>query len=402
MIPYGLLGKDISKSYSKIIHEFITGEEYHLFSTDNPLEYLKDDFVGFNVTIPYKTMFANECDYLSDIAKATNTVNVVLKKENKLYGYNTDAYGFEKLLEKENVKVKDKIVFIMGTGATSRTVKYVLEKLHAKGIYLLSRNPNNENTFGYDSKEIEKAEIIVNTTPVKDAILFDSSLAKHCEVYVDVIYNPRKTKQAEALHDKGIKTISGMYMLIAQAYKADELFFNKKYDETLINNAYLQLLKTLNNIVIIGHPCSGKSTIGAALAKSLNFKFVDTDELIETLEGCSITEIFSKHDEQYFRSLESSIADSLVSLNGYVISLGGGYPNNKEAFKKLSKNNIVINLVRPVSKITDLDNRPLTKNIKQLQELINKRKIMYLLASDYVIRNDKSISEAVMSIKEVL
>ena len=410
MIEYGLIGSNVANSFSKLIHEGYANINYELVSLNDEnkvKDFLKAPFKGINVTIPYKKVAFELCDVVSEEAKSTNVVNTIVKREGKTYGFNTDIYGFEKLLEKNNIVIKNKKCLILGTGSTSRTVTYVLNRNKCKSIIYLSRTPNNINVFAYsDIENYKDAEIIINTTPVgmnDEESLLDFSIFTNAQYFVDVIYNKAHTKMAINALENNIKTVNGLYMLIAQAHKSQELFFNKPIDERIIEKAYLKLFFNMFNLTFIGHPLSGKTELAKELSRALDVKTIDIDQEIEKREQRTISAIFKENGENYFRKIESSLLKEVSGFKGYIISLGGGAVLNKENMELILKNSLVVSLKRNISDIKDNEfiNRPLCTCKSQLLELISVRALLYKKYSDLEIEND-SFEKSIKKIGEIL
>lgn len=388
-MEYLLIGKDLSKSHSKVIHELISGKPYELRSIETErevLDILSSDFKGLNVTNPYKTIVANNCDILTTEAKATGTVNTVIKENGKLVGYNTDVFGFEYLLSKYGFKIKDKKCLILGDGATSRTVEYVLNKQGASKVLYYTK----------DAKELPlDVEVIVNTTPVGSSVCdqqdwLDLNVFTKLDSFIDVVYNPYRTNACIDALNSGVKTAGGLPMLVAQAVKAEQLFKNISEEKYLEDKIYKQIVISAVNIVLIGHPLAGKSTIGEQFSKLYGLPFIDLDqEIIKRENGLSIEKIFKEKGEEYFRQIESELINEYSNKVGYIISLGGGAVLNQKNIDSLRKNSIIFNISRPLDLIKDEEiiNRPLTKNKAELELIKRNRKALYKNASDYKIYN---------------
>ena len=407
----GLVGKNLSYSLSQKIHEMLNSNSYELLSFPNESsfkDFLKEDFGFVNVTIPYKTLATESVDELSKIAKETHTVNLIINRKDKLQGFNTDAYGFSYLLDKYKINIKDKDCLVFGTGATSRTVNYVLKQRGAKSVKFLSRKPDNENEFLYtDIKVIETAQVIVNTTPVgtddKNAKpLIDFINAKACEYFIDVVYKPHKTSMVLAAKQNGIKAYGGLAMLVGQAARTSELFYGKKYTKTELDQIYRKVAISTLNLVLIGHPFSGKTTISTCLARELYLPWIDIDaEIVRRENGISIESIFEEKGEDYFRDCESTIIEEYSSKVGYILSLGAGAVLNEKNMKLLVNNSIIFNIKRDIDSIDEksLFGRPLTRTKKELANIIENRKKLYEKYEDYSINSTSSINDAVEQIR---
>ena len=407
----GLVGKDLKYSLSKKIHEMLNGNSYELlsFPTESKVkDFFKTDFGFVNVTIPYKTLATESVDELSKIAKETHTVNLVVNRKGKLQGFNTDAYGFAYLLDKYRIKVESQDCLIFGTGATSRTVKYVLSQRGAKSVKFLSREPVENDEYSYNDLEvIEKANIIINTTPVgtddlKAKNLIDFANAKSCQFFIDVVYKPLKSNMVLSAKEHGIKAYGGLAMLVGQAVRTNELFYGKKYNKSDVDEIYKKVLISTANLVLIGHPFSGKTTISTSLARELILPWIDIDaEIVRRENGISIQNIFEEKGEGYFRDAESAIIEEYSSKVGYILSLGAGAVLNKKNMDLLVHNSLIFNIKRDIDSIDEksMFGRPLTRNKKELEKIIKNRAPLYEKYQDYTIDSASSINDAVELIR---
>ena len=396
-MKYGLIGKNISYSYSKIIHNLFGNNEYELYSLNS--EEVKEllinkDFKGINVTIPYKEMVIPYLDYIDESVKSIGACNLIVNKHNKLYGYNSDYYGFLELIKKEEIDFKDKNVAILGSGGTSKTVKSVLNILNCKNTYIISRS---ENYYKYDDLEKLDIDIIVNTTPVgginNDCLICD--IPSSCSGVIDVIYRPNLTKLLMKAKDRNIKYCNGLYMLVYQAYLSHLKFFENKEDKNKINEVYTKLNKMNTNIYLIGMPYSGKSSVGKLLATSLNKSFIDIDEEIVKDENMEIKDIFRLKGESYFRDLEAKeIRKHKFDFNS-VISLGGGAINRDQNMLDCLQTGVVYLIKRDIDKIKFDESRPLSSSIKQYKSLFLEREKLYNNYSSKEYYNNSSLEEIV-------
>jgi len=405
-MEFGLIGSNLSYSYSQRIHNLLGTSKYIMkeFSEEKALEFLKSkDFSGINVTIPYKKTFINYIDVLDEISNDIKVVNTIINKDNKLYGYNTDYYGFDMLIKHNNIILSNLNVLVLGTGATSLTITKYLNDNKVNKIYYAS---TSKKEYNYDLIDTYKdnIDIIINTTPYNtypskvDKALIDVSSFKNLKVVIDLIYNPYNTRLLLDARNNKIKAINGLYMLIAQAYKSECLFLNKKLDEKLIDEVYKKVLLDTTNIVLIGMPYSGKSTIGSKLAKNLKKNQIDTDKLIEQRINMPINKYLNKDNEVDFRKIESNIIKGLESEKGKIISTGGGVVLDKSNIDLLKENGIVIYLDKKIDEIVIDNSRPLISNYDDLKKTYLERKQLYLDAADYVI----SIVDNNLAVKKIL
>lgn len=407
-MKYGLIGKDVRNSFSKSIHEQI-GYDYELISLkEEELNefFLNKDFKGINVTIPYKQSVIKFLDYVSPSVEKIGVCNCIVNEDGLLKGYNTDYDGVMYLIKKNNFDFKNKNVLILGSGGTCKTVSCVLEDLFVKNIYVASRSPK-ENQYSY--QDIYKLDIdfIVNTTPngmigYSDDLLVDLSKFNKLEGVIDVIYNPLRTSLLNEANKLDIQNSNGLDMLIYQAIRASELFTNSKISDEVISKIKSKILLDKLNIVLIGLPGVGKTTLGKLVAEQFNKEFVDMDSLIVNKENMSIQEIFDKYGEAYFRNLESNLCKELESKNNLVISTGGGVILNKENVKSLAKNGLIIFLDKDLDLFTLSDERPLTKNKEELKKIRDLRYNLYLSSCDVLINLNNNLDKNKEKIMEVV
>ncbi len=411
----GLIGGKLGHSYSKIIHEELRNEPYELWplNEDDFHKFMdKKDFDGINVTIPYKQKVIPYLDTISESAKKIGAVNTIVNDNGKLYGYNTDYDGFLYLIKKHNIEVKGKTVCILGTGGTSKTAKCVLEDLQAKIVYKATiEDLDEENLLTYEELALHnEIEIFVNTTPVGmypnlGKLIIDLDCYKNVEAIIDVVYNPIRTQLILEAEKRKIKAVSGLEMLVTQAKVASEIFFhNSPINNDEITRIYQKLKTEVLNIVLIGMPGSGKSTIASQLQKVLHSNGIDMDvlecdKIIEEKAKMTIPEIFKKYGEQYFRDLEENVIKEVSLEKQKIISSGGGVILRQNNINNLKGNGIIIWIDRSIDKIiVDEESRPLTKNKEDLEKRYQERKDLYKQYADIVIKNDDNIIDAVKGI----
>ena len=406
IMEYGLIGETLSHSFSKELHEQYLNTKYELVSLKKEeLKdfFLKKNFKGINVTIPYKKEVIQYLDYIDPLVKEINACNCIINENGVLKGYNTDYFGFKFLLEENEIEVKDKKVAILGSGGTFDTINKVLKDLGAKEIYCISRT-KKESNYTYEELYTLDANILINATPVgmypnNYECLVDLDKLK-LEAVIDVIFNPLRTKLILEAKKRKIKAIGGLEMLIAQGVKASELFLNKKYSYEEIRSHYFDVNVDKFNIVLIGMPMSGKTTLGKLLAEAFNKEFVDIDKEIVKRENKSINEIFELHGEEYFRKIEANLYEEYAKKNGLIISTGGGIVKNIESINRLKENGIIIFVDRNIDKMVFNNKRPLSKSKEDIEKLYLERHSLYLKNSDKRITNNGSKKRAVINIVE--
>ena len=400
-----LVGKPLVHSYSKIIHERL-GYPYDLVEVDEAdLEGLikSGKYDCFNITIPYKKTVALFVDEIDDTARFAGAINTVIARNRRLIGYNTDVLGLEYMLKNAGVELNGKCVMILGTGGTSNTASFVCERAGAKSVVKVGRSSpvNYSNCYDYID-----TQIIINTTPAGmypdyGAPPIDISRFSRLEGVADVVYNPVNTELVCKARGLGIKSVGGLSMLVAQAVYASEMFCQSKYPSGTIEQIYRYLKTKVSNVVLVGMPSSGKTTIGKMLASRMGAEFIDTDALVEQIEGVSIPNIINERGEEYFRDVESRAIEMLSEKKGCVIATGGGSVLREKNREILKRNSFVIHVERPFSELSS-EGRPLSSTPHALQEMERVRMPIYREIRDFSVLNDGKTDKAVKLIEEVL
>lgn len=407
-MKYGLIGEKLSHSFSKTIHEKIADYTYELceISKENLDLFMREkDFSAINVTIPYKEAVMPYLDYIDPFAKAIGAVNTVVNSGGKLYGYNTDFLGMKLMIEKNGFDFTGKKVLILGSGGTAKTSKAVSEALGASEIITVSRSGqvNYENVVTLHPD----ADFIINTTPCgmypnNDTFAIEPAEFKKLRGIIDAVYNPLKTTLVQKGEGLGIKGVTGLYMLVAQAVIATEKFTGKSLDtEKITDKVYSEILREKQNIVLIGMPGSGKTTVGKILAERLSRDFVDTDEMITASHGV-ISEIFASYGEKYFRDIESEKVKTASKRSGTVIATGGGAILREENVTALKQNGVIFFLNRPLDDIMPTSDRPLSSDREALEKRFAERYEKYKSACDFEIISDTTAEDAVKRIMEYM
>ena len=389
----GLLGRKLGHSYSPQIHGLLGDYSYDLFEKE-PEEltaFLKDgDFTGINVTIPYKKDVIPYLDALSPAAQKIGSVNTIVRRaDGSLFGHNSDYFGFVSLVKHSGIAVEGKKVLVLGSGGTSNMVVTALRDLGAAPVVISRSGENNYGNLHLHSD----ASVIVNATPVgmypnTGVSPIDLNRFPKLEGVLDVIYNPAKTKlllDAEAL---GIPHENGLWMLVAQAKEASEYFTEKKLPDSCIGKIHHILSCQMKNIVLIGMPGCGKSTVGSLLAEKLGRSFVDADDEIIQMAGKSIPEIFAQDGEEVFRKWETEVLDNCGKQSGLVIATGGGCVTRMRNYPALHQNGNIVWLKRCLS-LLPTEGRPLSQT-SCLEEMYTVRKPMYEAFADIRVENTGS------------
>lgn len=401
----GLLGRKLGHSYSPQIHRQLGNYSYALFEKEPQEleEFLKSgDFTGLNVTIPYKKDVIPFLDELSPVAKRLGAVNtIVRRKDGTLIGHNTDYFGFRYLIEQSGLEVTGKKVLVLGSGGASNTAVAVLQELGAN-VVIISRS--GENHYGNLTLHSDAA-VIVNTTPVgmypnTGVSPLDLGVFPRLEGVLDVVYNPAKPKILLDAEAQGLVAMNGLGMLVAQAKQSAEWFTGCPIDDSKITEIHDSLRRQMENLILIGMPGCGKTTIGMLLAQRTGKKFVDADEALEQRVGRPITEIIPTEGESAFRQMETDTLAQLGKQSGLVIATGGGCVTQERNHPLLHQNGTILWLTRSIDKLPT-DGRPLSQAGK-LSEMFEKRRALYERFADISVSNDGPVEETLAQIMAAL
>ena len=397
----GLLGRKLAHSYSPQIHSLLGEYSYGLFEKEpEELEHFlkQGGFTGINVTIPYKKAVIPYLDELSPTAKKLGAVNTIVRRSDGiLYGHNTDHFGFQTMVAASGLTVSGKKALVLGSGGASSTAVAVLKELNAE-VIVVSRS--SENHYGNLEKHADAA-LIVNTTPVgmypqTGISPVDLSAFPKLEGVLDVIYNPARTQLLLDAERRGLVAMNGLLMLVAQAKAAAECFTGTAISNEKIQEIYRILSKQMQNMVLIGMPGCGKSTIGQLLAEQSGKTFVDADAEIIKLAGRSIPDIFAQDGEEAFRELETKVLHQLGSRSGLVIATGGGCVTRDRNYPLLHQNGSIIWIRRELDQLPT-DGRPLSQTGK-LEQMYARRMPLYEAFADITAENNGTPQEAAASI----
>jgi len=406
-MEYGLIGEKLGHSYSPQIHAQLADYRYELKAM--PPEALDGflsarGFRGLNVTIPYKQAVIPHCAELSDEAKDIGSVNtLVVREDGSMIGHNTDIGGFTYMLLQAGIDPKGCKAVVLGSGGTSLTARTALRRMGAKEIIVVSRS----GPVTYDDLYAHHcdAEILVNTTPVG---MYPKTGVSPVELdrlpdvrgVVDVIYNPEKTKLILDAMAKGIPCVSGLPMLVAQAREAAEWFTGKTIPPQVVGEIVGSIKAQTLNLVLVGMPGCGKSSLGAILAESMGRTLIDCDAEIVKRAGMPIPEIFATYGEVHFRNLETQVIQEVCSASAAIIATGGGAILREENVSAMRQNGRVCFIRRDID-LLPRDGRPLSSaSDDAVAKLWAQRKDKYLAATDFIADNIGSIAAAAEQIEE--
>ena len=397
----GLLGRKLGHSYSPAIHRLMADYEYKLYEREpeDVEDFIKNGpWDALNVTIPYKKTVFPLCDAVSEVAGRMGSVNTIVRRaDGTIYGDNTDPYGFEHLLRTNHVDPAGKKALVLGSGGASLSVCEVLERLGANHVVISRNGADNYTNLGRHAD----AYLIVNATPVgmypnNGARPVDLAMFPACRAAVDLIYNPARTAfllQAEAL---GIPAANGLDMLVAQARRSCEVFTGRALEENVIGRIVRALTNEMRNIVLVGMPGCGKTTVARLLSEETGRPVIDADALIAGRAGCSIPEIFARDGEEGFRRLETAVLQEVGRRSGAIIATGGGCVTRPENYAPLHQNGLIVWLKRDIDRLPR-EGRPLSQG--DLHVMYDRRAPLYAAFADCAADNNGAAEEAVRQIE---
>lgn len=394
---YGLLGRRLGHSWSVPIHQALGCGSYRLIELepDQLGDFLaREDIGGLNVTIPYKRTVMAFCDEIDPAARDVGSVNTLVCRDGKLWGYNTDVDGFLYMLRRAGIVLRDKKVLILGSGGASLAVQAAAKQENAREIVVISRT-GSDNYVNLKERHGD-AQVLVNTTPVgmwpdMDARPVDLTALPSLEAAADVIYNPGRTELLLQAAELGLRRAGGLSMLAAQAVRTEELFFDRPTPEEKTEEIIAQLRRERTNIVLVGMPGCGKTTIGRALSALTGRPLADLDEEIVRRTGKAIPEIFQENGEAVFRELERQVLAEFCARDGQVIATGGGTvlrADNRAAMRRTGR----VYFLRRDLALLPTEGRPLSQ-AGSLAELYRVRRPLYSAAADVHLNNDASPEE---------
>lgn len=405
-LQYGLVGAKLGHSYSPEIHAQFGGYDYRLHEcTEDEFIELLDSrrFKGLNVTIPYKVLAYRHCDVLSDVAREVGCVNtLVVRPDGTLYGHNTDIGGFTAMARRAGIDLSGKKCAILGSGGASLTARTACKRFGARETIVVSRSGPVDYEALY--RDHADAEVLINATPVgmypnNGHSPADLSKLPALRGVLDVIYNPDKTALVLDAEARGIPCAGGLYMLVGQAREAAEMFMGKTIPEAETDRVYAKLRADALNVVLIGMPGSGKTSVGQTLANEMGRAFVDCDAEIEKKAGMTIPEIFAQKGEAGFRDIEAEVVSEVCKKRSQVIATGGGAILREANVRAMRQNGAVLMLERNLD-ILAMDGRPLSTGRAALERLWAQREPKYRAAADACIDNNTTLDAAVDAARE--
>ena len=402
-MKFGLLGRTLGHSFSPRIHSALGNTNYELFEREPSQlqEFFADpELQGINITIPYKVNALEACDVVDPRAERIGCVNTMVRKDGKWYGYNTDYDGFVFTLQHAGIDVSGKECIILGDGASSATVHVALEDLGAKNIVHLSRK--TAPFYGDAPNYYETAQIIINCTPIgmyphNPANLIDITQFSKLEGVVDLIYNPRRTillLQAEMME---IPHCDGLPFLVAQGVEAANHFQGESFGTKEIEQILRDMRREKENIILIGMPGVGKTTVGKALGEEMGRTCVDVDQELEKEIG-DISTYITEQGEPAFREKEAEMIAKLGTQTGLVISTGGGCVTVPKNFAHLRQNGRIYQLTQPIENLSTTGRVLSSGGLDRLRELEEIRTPMYESFAQCIVEHKRNAPETVAAI----
>ena len=404
-MKFGLLGRTLGHSFSPRIHNALGNTNYELFEREpSQLQefFANPELQGINITFPYKVNALEACDVVDPRAERIGCVNTMVRKDGKWHGYNTDYDGFVFTLKHAGIDVSGKECIILGDGASSATVHVALEDLGAKSITHLSRKtaPLYTDAPNY----YETAQIIINCTPIgmyphNPASLIDIMQFSKLEGVVDLIYNPRRTVLLLQAEMMGIPHCDGLPFLVAQGVEAANHFQGESFGTKEIEQILRDMRREKENIILIGMPGVGKTTVGKAIGKKMGRTCIDVDQELAKEIG-DISKYITEQGEVAFREKEAEMIAKLGTQTGIVISTGGGCVTVPKNFAHLRQNGRIYQLTQPVEKLSTSGRILSSGGIERLRELEETRTPMYESFAQCIVEHNRNAPETVAAILE--
>jgi len=404
-MKFGLLGRTLGHSFSPRIHNALGNTNYELFEREpSQLQefFANPELQGINITFPYKVNALEACDVVDPRAERIGCVNTMVRKDGKWHGYNTDYDGFVFTLKHAGIDVSGKECIILGDGASSATVHVALEDLGAKSITHLSRKtaPLYTDAPNY----YETAQIIINCTPIgmyphNPASLIDIMQFSKLEGVVDLIYNPRRTVLLLQAEMMGIPHCDGLPFLVAQGVEAANHFQGESFGTKEIEQILRDMRREKENIILIGMPGVGKTTVGKAIGKEIGRTCIDVDQELAKEIG-DISKYITEQGEAAFREKEAEMIAKLGTQTGIVISTGGGCVTVPKNFAHLRQNGRIYQLTQPVEKLSTSGRVLSSGGIERLRELEETRTPMYESFAQCIVEHNRNAPETVAAILE--
>lgn len=394
-LEYGLVGEHLGHSFSAEIHAALGDYDYRLreLAPEQVGDFMRARaFRGINVTIPYKQTVMPYLDEIDAAAKRIGAVNTVLCREGRLIGYNTDFYGMRDLIRRTGIDLSGRFVAILGTGGTSRTALAVADSLGASKVVRVSRHPGSEGEISYEELKgcAAQVQVLINTTPLgmfpkQDGMAVDPADFEALEGAVDAVYHPLRTNFICRAIERGVPAAGGLYMLVSQAAHAAALFFDDSSMTGKTDGIFRTLLRRKQNIVLVGMPGSGKSTLGRLISRRRGCEFFDCDSVFGERYGVLPCDFITNKGEEAFRCAESALLSELAAKSGCVIATGGGAVTRSENVAALRRNGLIVFLDRPLADITPTPDRPLSCDRAALEARYRERIPLYRAAAELTV-----------------
>ena len=404
MKQFGLIGEKLGHSHSKTLHGFLRDYRYDLWPMlpEKLDAWMREgSFDGMNVTIPYKKAVIPYLSEVGETAQRIGAVNTIVRRaDGSLYGDNTDFYGMSVMATRAGMDFAGKKTLVLGSGGTSLTACDVVRQNGGEAVVISRSGENNYENIDRHAD----ADYLINTTPVgmypnTEAQPVDLTRFPRLQGVLDVIYNPLRTKLLEQAAALGIPCEGGLSMLVYQAVRACDIFTGEKVQPEEAQAAEKALRRSVTNLVLVGMPGCGKSTIGEMLAKALDMPLVDLDEEIIRADGRIIPEIMAAEGEAGFRDRETEQVKRFGSKGGQIIVTGGGAVKREENRRFLRMNSVVVHITRGLN-LLPMEGRPLSQSRETLETMWRERKPMYAACADVQVDNDSTLESCVQRIKE--
>ncbi len=388
----GILQDDPHSWHAEVNAFFHDGETFIVTLTEPELErfFKERDFDGLIITNAYKQRILPFMDRLDSAAEDAQAVDCVINREVVLTGYNTGLYGFRDFLFIKDIPVRNRTVYLTEDGVNTAGYARVISQLG--GTPVVGDDPQKIKDIA------EHVQVIVHTGEQE----LDLGMFPKLETVIDLDVERFRTKLLSEAKQLGKNAYGGLEIFVRQIWSSNCLFQGKTLDPFAAEECVREMRRRHRNIVLIGMPTSGKTTMTSILAERLHKPYVEIDEEIVKKTGLSIPELFGRYQEEGFRKIESECIYEHRNDDGVIISCGGGVIKNEENLKWLSERGLIFWMDRDLEKLFPSDTRPLSNSMDSLKEMYEERRPLYEKYADVRVDNNTTLEATAEAILEAI
>ncbi|WP_103981519.1 shikimate kinase [Helcococcus massiliensis] len=378
---------DKRDDFLEFIFYQILGQKIEHFDVENFNELFsilnRDNFKGYILKDSCGYKLIDHLTDSTDQTKEIGQINLVQKFNKKNYGFNTEYVGLLKFLQKEAIDLKDKTVAVLYKKDVNKSIDYALNKCGVEKI-------DHIDIDDFKDYQVYYNQVLINTVDLEEKQKYKDFSLKNfdkLELVLDFSSNNFYTRLSIDAKDKNIKSFNSLYKNLYQDKKSIEILTKKKISDYELEDILSQYIRNNLNIVLVGMPGAGKTTIGRKLGKLLNRKHFDLDRQFYLEYGISPQDYLNNKDEESFRQKEKLVVEKLGDLKGVVISTSGGAVSKIENYYPLKRNSIIFMVERDLSYLSTR-NRPLSQGgMDTLVKMRDNRKNNYEYFTDFTVEN---------------